>query len=88
MPAPEISPHGVRGRLPVAELRPVRRDGRAGTRVAVLEEAGVPAALQFAGGYLDVPISPPSGGNREAIAWQNTAYNQPPHPSIFIGNGM
>jgi hypothetical protein len=25
---------------------------------------------------------------REAIAWQNTAYNQPPHPSYFIGNGM
>ena len=22
------------------------------------------------------------------IAWQNTAYNQPPHPSFFIGNGM
>lgn len=25
---------------------------------------------------------------REAIAWQNVAYNQPPHPSFFIGNGM
>jgi len=25
---------------------------------------------------------------RVAIAWQNTAYNQPPHPSFFIGNGM
>ena len=25
---------------------------------------------------------------RAAIAWQNTAYNQPPHPSFFIGNGM
>ncbi|WP_239514400.1 glycosyl hydrolase [Streptosporangium sp. 'caverna'] len=25
---------------------------------------------------------------REAIAGQNTAYNQPPHPSVFIGNGM
>ncbi len=25
---------------------------------------------------------------REAIAWQNTAYNQPPHPSFFIGNTM
>jgi hypothetical protein len=25
---------------------------------------------------------------REAIAWQNTAYNQPPHPSFFIGAGM
>jgi rhamnogalacturonan endolyase len=25
---------------------------------------------------------------REALAWQNTAYNQPPHPSYFIGNGM
>ncbi len=25
---------------------------------------------------------------REAIAWQNTAYNQPPHPSFFIGDGM
>lgn len=23
-----------------------------------------------------------------ALAWQNTAYNQPPHPSFFIGNGM
>jgi hypothetical protein len=22
------------------------------------------------------------------LAWQNTAYNQPPHPSFFIGNGM
>ena len=25
---------------------------------------------------------------REAVAWQNTAYNQPPHPSFFIGSGM
>ncbi|WP_322975364.1 rhamnogalacturonan lyase family protein [Actinacidiphila bryophytorum] len=25
---------------------------------------------------------------RTAIAWQNTAYNQPPHPSFFIGNNM
>lgn len=25
---------------------------------------------------------------RVAIAWQNTAYNQPPHPSFFLGNAM
>jgi rhamnogalacturonan endolyase len=25
---------------------------------------------------------------RAAIAWQNTAYNQPPHPSFYIGTGM
>ncbi|WP_377272669.1 cellulose binding domain-containing protein [Peterkaempfera sp. SMS 1(5)a] len=25
---------------------------------------------------------------RTAIAWQNTAYNQPPHPSFFLGDGM
>ena len=25
---------------------------------------------------------------REAIAWQNGAYNQPPHPSFYIGEGM
>ena len=25
---------------------------------------------------------------RTAIAWQNVAYNQPPHPSFFIGDGM
>jgi hypothetical protein len=25
---------------------------------------------------------------RTALAWQNTAYNHPPHPSFFIGNGM
>src|SRR5262249_40360645 len=25
---------------------------------------------------------------RVAIAWQNTAYNQPPHPSFFIGANM
>ncbi|MCE6998297.1 rhamnogalacturonan lyase [Saccharothrix sp. S26] len=25
---------------------------------------------------------------RVAIAWQNTAYNQPPHPSFHIGSGM
>ncbi|MGA5308974.1 cellulose binding domain-containing protein [Micromonospora taraxaci] len=25
---------------------------------------------------------------RVAVAWQNTAYNQPPHPGFFIGNGM
>ncbi|NUR72434.1 MAG: carbohydrate-binding protein [Hamadaea sp.] len=25
---------------------------------------------------------------RVALAWQNTAYNQPPHPSYFIGDGM
>ncbi len=26
--------------------------------------------------------------DRTALAWQNTAYNQPPHPSFFIGDGM
>jgi hypothetical protein len=25
---------------------------------------------------------------RLALAWQNTAYNQPPHPSFFLGAGM
>jgi rhamnogalacturonan endolyase len=25
---------------------------------------------------------------RVAIAWQNSAYNQPPHPSFFLGEGM
>lgn len=25
---------------------------------------------------------------RTGLAWQNTAYNQPPHTSFFIGNGM
>lgn len=25
---------------------------------------------------------------RVAVAWQNTAYNQPPHPSFFIGDNM
>ena len=25
---------------------------------------------------------------RTAIAWQNTAYNQPPHPSFFLGDSM
>jgi rhamnogalacturonan endolyase len=25
---------------------------------------------------------------RVAIAWQNTGYNQPPHPSFFLGNDM
>ncbi|GAA3932550.1 hypothetical protein GCM10023085_12370 [Actinomadura viridis] len=25
---------------------------------------------------------------RVALAWQNTAYNQPPHPSFFIGDRM
>ncbi|MGP3967795.1 rhamnogalacturonan lyase family protein [Streptomyces sp. 6N223] len=25
---------------------------------------------------------------RVALAWQNTAYNQPPHPSFFLGAGM
>lgn len=25
---------------------------------------------------------------RTGIAWQNTAYNQPPHPSFFIGDNM
>ncbi|MFG2405720.1 rhamnogalacturonan lyase [Streptomyces brevispora] len=25
---------------------------------------------------------------RMALAWQNTAYNQPPHPSFHIGSGM
>jgi rhamnogalacturonan endolyase len=23
-----------------------------------------------------------------AIAWQNSAYNQPPHPSFHLGGGM
>jgi rhamnogalacturonan endolyase len=25
---------------------------------------------------------------RTAVAWQNVAYNQPPHPSFFLGDGM
>jgi rhamnogalacturonan endolyase len=25
---------------------------------------------------------------RVAVAWQNVAYNQPPHPSFFLGDGM
>lgn len=25
---------------------------------------------------------------RTGLAWQNTAYNQPPHPRFFLGNGM
>jgi rhamnogalacturonan endolyase len=25
---------------------------------------------------------------RSAISWQNVAYNQPPHPSFHVGNGM
>jgi hypothetical protein len=25
---------------------------------------------------------------RVAVAWQNVGYNQPPHPSFFLGNGM
>jgi len=25
---------------------------------------------------------------RVAVAWQNSAYNQPPHPSFFLGEGM
>jgi hypothetical protein len=25
---------------------------------------------------------------RMAIAWQNVAYNQPPHPGFFLGEGM
>ena len=25
---------------------------------------------------------------RIAISWQNVGYNQPPHPSFHIGNGM
>ena len=25
---------------------------------------------------------------RVAIAWQNTGYNQPPHPGFFLGDGM
>ena len=25
---------------------------------------------------------------RVALAWQNVAYNQPPHPSFFLGDGM
>ena len=25
---------------------------------------------------------------RLAVAWQNTAYNQPPHPGFHLGEGM
>jgi hypothetical protein len=25
---------------------------------------------------------------RLGIAWQNVAYNQPPHPGFFLGTGM
>ncbi|MGW0520847.1 rhamnogalacturonan lyase family protein [Crossiella sp. NPDC003009] len=30
----------------------------------------------------------PDAQYRVALAWQNTAYNQPPHPSFFLSNGM
>jgi rhamnogalacturonan endolyase len=26
--------------------------------------------------------------HRVATAWQNTAYNQPPHPSFYIGSDV
>jgi rhamnogalacturonan endolyase len=25
---------------------------------------------------------------RVSVAWQNTAYNQPPHPGFHLGEGM
>jgi rhamnogalacturonan endolyase len=25
---------------------------------------------------------------RLSVVWQNVAYNQPPHPSFFLGHGM
>jgi len=25
---------------------------------------------------------------RLAVAWQNSAYNQPPHPGFYLGEGM
>ncbi len=25
---------------------------------------------------------------RVAVAWQNVAYNQPPHPGFYLGDGM
>lgn len=28
------------------------------------------------------------GADRTSLAWQNTAYNQPPHTGFFIGAGM
>nr|WP_275413052.1 cellulose binding domain-containing protein [Rugosimonospora africana] len=37
---------------------------------------------------LRIPTLMHNSQYRTAIAWQNTAYNQPPHPSFFIGNGM
>ncbi|MET8113853.1 hypothetical protein ABZT29_15240 [Streptomyces prasinus] len=32
------------------------------------------------------PGEPAAGST--ALAWQNTAYNQPPHTGFFIGDGM
>ena len=72
---------------PVAVGRPVRRLARGG-RLADHRQHGA-ADLQHAD--LDRPADLHADARHavpEAIAWQNTAYNQPPHPSFFIGNGM
>ncbi|WP_433087899.1 hypothetical protein ACQP1P_18400 [Dactylosporangium sp. CA-052675] len=53
--------------------------------------AGIAAAVAVPGVVLAVSIWPSEAATtqyREGVAWQNTAYNQPPHPSFFLGDGM
>ncbi|WP_369276375.1 hypothetical protein AB5J55_35530 [Streptomyces sp. R11] len=43
------------------------------------------SSLQVSAVSIAQQAAPP---DRTGLAWQNTAYNQPPHPSFFIGDGM
>ncbi|WP_420846483.1 hypothetical protein [Micromonospora terminaliae] len=64
-------------RVPAPACRPVVR-GKA---------LSCPAHLQHADAD-----QPADAGARPAVprglAWQNTAYNQPPHPDFHLGDGM
>jgi rhamnogalacturonan lyase-like protein len=61
-----------------------------------VEQPASGASQAFGAGYRDVPIQTArklptlmrDPRHRTAIAWQNTAHDQPPHPSPLLGGGM
>ncbi len=83
-PRPTTAP----SRHPALSRRPVRRlarGGRSGAPPTTRRCASTPRPTWPRNRIYTLMHDPQY---RVAIAWQNTAYNQPPHPSFFIGDDM
>ena len=81
---------------PTTAPRPPRRCPATSSATGARRSSGAPATARALRIYTTPNHDRPRGSSpccttRSTgwrIAWQNTAYNQPPHPSFFIGNGM